>query len=1503
MLLEEQSRRWRRGERVPVENLLADRPALHADAVLDLITNEVLLRQEAGESPRLEEYLERFPDLAEPLRLQFEVKGALDAAPSAAAHPPPDARIEELLLRWVEERAAGRSLTAEELCRDRPELLPAVAARLADLEARHRVLDARTPRGLASAPHPGEPTGPVVPGDAEALPERLGRYRIVARLGAGGMGVVYRAHDSELRRDVAVKAPSLRGPEARARFLREARSAAAVRHPNVCPVYDVGEDDGRPYVVMALVEGESLAERLQRRGRFEDAGAAVALVVQVADALAAVHAAQIVHRDVKPGNVLLDRAGVPLLSDFGLARTEDGEHLSAPGALLGTPAYMPPEQAAPELGAVGPWSDQYSLGVVLYHLLSGRPPFEGPAWSVIHQIATQPVPPPSQHRADLDPALVRLLMKALAQQPQDRYPGVADFAAALRAYGERPAVAPPQTQIHPAPPAQRRRLTVLQCGCDLFDSQAILETLDPEEQHNLLRDFQQLCRDVVGPLAGTVVKATDHGLLVCFGFPLALESPARRAVQAGLEVLERMAGLNEGLRRQHKDLRLSARLAIHSDLAVVTETSGPGEALSIGGPLSPVVDQLERLTAPGTLTISDDVQQLVKGYFACSSLGPQRLGPAGAKAVYRVHHKLAAGNRLDVAGPAGLTPLIGRDREVALLQGCWDQVVEGRGQVVLLVGEPGIGKSRMVHVLKEHVERQSAGGFRALRLEWPCTPHSQVGVFPAVAYWQELLGLSSHESSSGKLDRLTAYLEELHLASAEAVALLAALLLIPLDGRYPPLGMAPQRQKEKTFDLLLDWLRALAARQPVLFVAEDLHWAGPTMMEFLDLLVGQIQGDRILAVLTGRPEFQPSWQARASCTQLTLSSLTRRQIGELLLAKTGLAQVPQDVLELVANRTDGVPLFVEEFAAVLQAGSLYQVGGTPQVADCFEDRVIPATLHDLLLARLERAAGRFEVAQLAATIGREFSFELLQAVAPWEEEVSQQELAKLVDAGLLFVRGRPPLTRYQFKHVLIQDTAYQSLLKKQRQQFHLRIAEVLEQRFPQTCSSQPELLAHHFSEGNAIARAVTYWERAGEAARRRGAAGEVVGHLKRALGLIHTLPEAAERHAQEIQLLLSLGMALGAARGMGVEEREGAYARAYALCLQTGLTAQVVPALFGHWTTSHNRAIHAEARSRAEEMLCLAEREASPACLVTAHVALGMTLLIQGQHPEALRHLEWVVAVDATAELRSALGRYALVDPWVQAHLFLSWALWLLGFPERAVGHSGQALRTAERLGHPFTIGLVLCDGSWVHLLTGNREAARTTAARALALGRENGFVGLVSWASIVEGWALAETGQSEQALETIRQGLEELRAQAALSDRNAQLPLLAEVCARAGRPEEGLAALAEAQAFADATGAVYWQAEIHRLTGELLLQRDPMAAPAAEASFQQALEVSRRQQARSLELRAALSLGRLWGQQGQAQAARELVTTVYSTFTEGFQTHDLQAARTWLEQGGPARR
>jgi predicted ATPase len=593
-----------------------------------------------------------------------------------------------------------------------------------------------------------------------------------------------------------------------------------------------------------------------------------------------------------------------------------------------------------------------------------------------------------------------------------------------------------------------------------------------------------------------------------------------------------------------------------------------------------------------------------------------------------------------------------------------------------------------------------------------------------------------------------------------------------------------------------------------------------------------------------------------------------------------------------------VPLFVEEFTTmILEAGTVREAGDVTEMSATFPLHEIPATLQDLLMARLDRMASNIEVVQLGATVGREFTYELVQAVSSLPETQLEQELAKLVEAELLFQRGRPPRVRYTFKHALIQDAAYQSLLKKKRQQFHLRIADVMETQFPETCENQPELVAHHFTEAASASKAVEYWDRAGQRAIGRCAHLEAIGHLSRGLELLRTLPETPERHTQEIRMHVSLGVPLQSTKGYSAPEVQENYARAHELCQELGLTVQLFPVLYGTFRYYMLQAKYAKAEELGGQLVGMADQTQNPNFLVAAHRAMGGPLVYQGHHKRALPHLKKVISIEPTPELRAEAYQYDVVDPWITSHSYMSWALWLLGYPEQALEQSQQAITRAEGLKHPFSVALALSFAQWLHQFCHDVDLTRETAERALAISTEQSFAFWIGWCRVLRGWTLAQQGQCEEAVTEIREGIVDWRAQGSELGCHYYFVLLAEACAKAGQIDDALNALGEAQGFADATGEGYWAPEIPRLKGELLLQRDPGAHPDAEKCFQQAIDLARRQEAKSLELRAAMSMGRLWQERGHLNEARDLLEKTYVWFKEGLDTHDLKQAKALLEQ------
>jgi class 3 adenylate cyclase len=621
------------------------------------------------------------------------------------------------------------------------------------------------------------------------------------------------------------------------------------------------------------------------------------------------------------------------------------------------------------------------------------------------------------------------------------------------------AVSPSEPQ---PPEAERRQLTVL--FCDLVDSTVLASQLDPEELREVVRAYQEAGAKVIARFEGHIAQYLGDGLLVYFGYPLAHEDDAQRAVRAGLGIIEAMGQLNAHLTRE-RGVHLAVRLGIHTGLVVVGEVGGGTrqEQLALGETPN-LAARLQGIAAPNTLVISAATLQLLGGFFTSQSLGTSVLqGLTQPVEVYQVLHESMARSRLEVAGSTGLTPLVGREQEVALLRSRWAQVKEGLGQVVLLSGEAGIGKSRFVQVLKEQVATEP----RAWLTPCQCSPYYQnTALYPLIDLLERVvLRFDREESPEQKLRKLEGHLVQYGFPLAEAVPLFAALLSLPLGADYISLTGSAVQQKQQTMQALLTILLRIATQQPVLFVMEDLHWVDPSTLEFLSLLVDQGPTTRILALLTCRPDFNPPWIGCSHLTQVTLPRLPRRQAAEMASRVAHGKTLPAEVMEQVVARTDGVPLFVEELTKmVLESGLLQEQEERYELTGPLPPLAIPSTLQDSLMARLDRLATVKALAQLGATLGREFSYALLQAISPWDEGTLGRGLHQLVEAEFLYQQGLPPEATYLFKHALIQETAYQSLLRSTRQQYHQRIAQVLEARFPERCETQPELLAHHYTE-------------------------------------------------------------------------------------------------------------------------------------------------------------------------------------------------------------------------------------------------------------------------------------------------------------------------------------------------------------------------------------------------------------------------------------------------------
>ena len=1041
----------------------------------------------------------------------------------------------------------------------------------------------------------------------------------------------------------------------------------------------------------------------------------------------------------------------------------------------------------------------------------------------------------------------------------------------------------PELQTSQSPAGERRQLTVM--FIDLVGSTTLSQQLDPEEYHARVRAYQTACGQVIARYEGHIAQYLGDGVLVYFGYPAAHEDDADRAVRSSLEIVAAVSQLPY-------TPPLQIRIGIHTGLVVVAEigTGARTEQLALGETPN-LAARVQGQAAPNTVVMSVATEHLVRGVFECRALGSQALkGVSAPLTLYHVVQESAALGRFEAATQTGLTPLVGREHEIALLLERWQLAQDGEGQVVLLSGEPGIGKSRIVSALRERLQGQGA---QALRFQ--CSPYYiNSALYPIIDNFERALKFGRDETPEAKLDKLEALIVTHYGRPPEDVRFVAAMLSIPGEERYGALAMTPQKHKDETLRSLVDLTEAAARKQPSVLLFEDVHWADPTSLEVLDLLIDRVRTTPLLLVLTHRPEFQSRWSRHGHVTTLNLSKLTRAQSSAIVSKLTSGKVLPAELLGQILAKTDGVPLFVEELTKTVMEsmesrGSIASIGSA-----------IPATLQDALMARLDRLGAAKEIAQMGAAIGREFSYELLAAVAAKATPDLDRALEQLTDSGLAFRRGAPPKATYTFKHALIQDMAYASLLKSTRQHYHQQIAQVLAERFPETVETQPELLAHHYTEAGRSVQAIPYWQQAGQRAVGSSANLEATQHFAKALDLLKILPDTPERIRQELTLQVALGPALIAIKGYTAPEVEQTYTRALELCRQMGETPQLFPVLRGLQVFYLVRGKLQTARELSEQLLTLARCQQDPLLLVGAHLGLGQTLYSLGELTSAREYVEQGLAL-YDPQRHGALT-WAGGHPGMQCLAYAAWALWLLGYPDQALKRIHEALTLSQNLSHPLNLAAALHFAAGLHRFRREGQAAQGRAEAVITLATEQGSPYWLACGTIWRGWALAEQGQGEEGVAQIRQGLATYRTIGTEHFWPSWLALLAEAWGKVGQPEEGLDTLAEAVAVVDKNGERDYEAELYRLKGQLTLQSQVPSPRSkveeeAEACFRQAIDIARRQQAKSPELRAVMSLARLWRQQGKKEDAHQMLAEIYGWFTEGFGTKDLQDAKALLDK------
>ena len=1045
--------------------------------------------------------------------------------------------------------------------------------------------------------------------------------------------------------------------------------------------------------------------------------------------------------------------------------------------------------------------------------------------------------------------------------------------------------------------AERRQLTVM--FCDLVGSTALSTKLDPEDLRELITSFQDRCRQAIKQYQGFIARYMGDGMLVYFGYPQAHEDDAERAVRAGLAIMRSMAELNAEVGRRH-EVVLAVRVGVATGLVVVGDIVGEGaaEEAAVVGETPNLAARLQGMAEPNQVVVASVTRQLLQALFEYEDLGTHELkGIAQPVQVWRVVREGDIDSPYEAKRVGGRLPLVGRQEELGLLVRSWEAAKERRGQVVLIQGEAGIGKSRLLEALREHVPEEDYVWVAAR-----CSPfHTNSALYPVIEHMKRVMSWKPEDDVEARLEKLEGALRTQSLPLEEVVPLYAELMSLPLpEERYPALQMTPQQKREATFDAVVGWLLELAERKPVLHVYEDLHWADPTTLELLGLYIEQSPTVSMLNVLTYRPEFVPPWSMRSHMTPITLNRLERTEVEAIVGNLAGGKSVPADVLEHIASKADGVPLYVEELTkAILGSEVLEEQADRYVLNGSLADMRIPSTLQDSLMARLDRVPLLREMAQIGAVLGREFPYEMLQALASREDSILQDGLGQLVENELLYQRGRGRRACYVFKHALIQDAAYHSLLRSARQQYHRQVAELLEARFPETVETHRELLAHHFTEAGLTERAIGYWQRGGEQALQRSATLEGIGHLTKALELLSALPETLERIQQELDIQLLLGPAAIASKGYGAPEVARTYKRARALCEQIGDTPQLFPTLRGLWNSYFLCGHYQAARERGEELLGLAESLADPALLVEAHRALGSVLYFLGESPTALTHLEQGIAFYNAEQHRGLAFLYG-ADPGLVCRLYAALTVWLRGSPQQARMRMDEALTMVQVLSHAHTQAFALAYAATLHQFRREVQAAHEQAESAVAVATEHGFAQWAAYGTVLAGWALAAQGQRAEGVAQMRQGLEDMRATGAEVFRPYFLTLLAETYAEGKQVDEGLRVAAEASdtlETVEANEQGFCTPELYRLKGELLLMQSTDHHVQAEACFQRSLDVARRHEAKSLELRAAMSLGRLWRQQGKQAGAHKLLAEVYGWFDEGFDTADLKDAKTLLEE------
>jgi class 3 adenylate cyclase/predicted ATPase len=1044
----------------------------------------------------------------------------------------------------------------------------------------------------------------------------------------------------------------------------------------------------------------------------------------------------------------------------------------------------------------------------------------------------------------------------------------------------------PQPAIEPKArdAAERRQVTVV--FSDLVGSTALSARMDPEDLREVISAYQKCVAETVGRFGGFVAKYMGDGVLVYFGYPQAHEDDAERAVRAGLELVHAVTALKSSA-------PLQARVGIATGLVVVGDLIGSGEAQERGivGETPNLAARLQGVAEPNTVVIAEGTRRLLGNLFELEDLGAKDLkGIARPVRAWAALRQASLGSRFEALHAGGLTDLIGREEELELLLRRWSKAKTGEGQVVLLSGEPGIGKSRLTAALLERLTTEPH-----TRLRYFCSPlHTDSTLYPLISQMERAAGFAHDDTAQAKLGKLDAVLAQSFTPPQDA-ALFAEMLSLPNDGRYPSLELLPQQRRQRTLEALTAQMEALSQSNPVLMIFEDVHWIDPTSLEALGRAADRIRNLRVLLIVTYRPEFDPPWIGGPQVTALTINRLAQREIDAMIDRVVGNKLIPIGIRQHIIERTDGIPLFVEEMTKDVLEAVGEEAAERPVAATSSLSVAVPASLHASLMARLDRLGSAKEIAQIGAVIGREFSHFLLAAVMRKAEGELETELERLITAGLLFRQGVLPHATYLFKHALVQDAAYGTLLRSSRQQLHGQIASTLEEEFPEIVEVQPELLARHCTEAGLDEQAIKYWRTAGEKAVRRASNREAIGHFRRALALNEKQAPDVGRSLTELAILSQLGPALMSVHGWTAPEVGVAFERAEHLARELESSIDLAPPLAGLWLFHTARGQFSRADEITKELFDVAHTLHDSDVLLQAHHCAWPIRWFRGALTDAKAHTD--AGMGLYDEVRHARHRFLYLghDPAVCALSIKSVLQWLLGHPTQGVRSERDAIDLARRLQHVPSLAHALWFVCQAQVARSDAVAVVNTANELLTLSEEHGLPQTRAVALAYLGWAIGQTEDVSRGIRRLEEGLAMYNRLGVRSNLCLTICLLAETYFMAEQYEKGMEQANLAIATSSEIGDRWCLPRIHTIRARLL--QTFRQVDAAEASLQLAVDIAAAQSAKGAQLQAVNSLARLWREQGKPQQARELLAPVYSWFTEGFDTRDLKEAKALLDE------